>query len=75
MVRDVFNLGESNEEAAAISDAEAAIERVLETGEAQELPAQSSYLRRLQHLVAEKYELTSQSIGTEPYRRVRIFKP
>ncbi len=75
VVRDVFNLGESNEEAAAISDAEAAIERVLETGEAQELPAQSSYLRRLQHLVAEKYELTSQSIGTEPYRRVRIFKP
>jgi hypothetical protein len=75
VVRDIFQLGESNEEATAIQDAEDAIGRVLETGEAQELPPQTSYLRRLQHILAEKYELTSESIGTEPYRRVRIFKP
>lgn len=75
VVRDIFHLGESNEEAAAIQDAEDAIELVLETGEPQELGPQTSYLRRLQHQIAEKHELTSQSIGTEPYRRVRIFKP
>ncbi len=74
VVREIFNLGESNEESAAIADAEEAIGRVLETGEPQELSPQSNYLRRLQHQLAEKYELTSQSIGTEPYRRVRIFK-
>lgn len=75
VVRDIFQLGESNEEAIAIQDAEEAIERLMETGEAQELPPQTSYLRRLQHQLAEKYELTSESIGTEPYRRVRIFRP
>lgn len=75
VIRDIFQLGESNEEAAAIQDAEEAIERLMETGEAQELTPQTSYLRRLQHILAEKSEVASQSIGTEPYRRVRIFKP
>ena len=75
VIRDIFQLGESNEEAAAIQDAEEAIERLLETGEAQELTPQTSYLRRLQHILAEKSEIASQSIGTEPYRRVRIFRP
>ncbi len=75
VVRDIFHLGESNEEVEAIRDAEDAIGRVLETGEAQELAPQTSYLRRLQHQMAEKYELVSESIGTEPYRRVRVFKP
>jgi len=75
VIRDIFRLGESDEEATAIKDAEEAISRVLETGEPQELTPQNSYMRRLQHQLAEKYELTSESIGTEPYRRVRIFKP
>lgn len=75
VIRDIFHLGGSNEEADAIQDAEEAIGRVLETGEAQELDPQTSYLRRLQHQIAEKYELVSESIGTEPYRRVRIFRP
>jgi len=75
VVRDLFHLGDSDEETSAIQDAEEAISRVLETGEPQELSPQTSYLRRLQHQLAEKYELTSESIGTEPYRRVRIFRP
>jgi hypothetical protein len=75
VIRDIFRLGESDQEVTAIKDAEQAISRVLETGEPQELTPQTSYVRRLQHQLAEKYELTSESIGTEPYRRVRIFKP
>lgn len=75
VIRDIFHLGESDEEATAIKDAEEAISRVLETGEPQELSPQTSYLRRLQHQLAEKYQLTSESIGTEPFRRVRIYKP
>jgi stage III sporulation protein SpoIIIAA len=75
VVRDMFHLGDSDAEATALKDAEEAISRVLETGEPQELTPQNSYQRRLQHQLAEKYELTSESIGTEPYRRVRIFRP
>lgn len=74
VIRDIFHLGDSDEETDAIKDAEDAISRVLETGDAQELAPQSSYLRRLQHLLVEKYELISESVGTEPYRRVRIFR-
>ena len=74
VMRDVFHLGPSNEEEDAITNAEEAIERLMETGEPQELEPQSSFLRRLQHQLVEKYDLTSESVGTEPYRRVRIFK-
>lgn len=75
VMRDIFRLGPSNEEDDALKEAEEAIERLLETGEPQELAPQSAFLRRLQHQLAEKFELTSESIGTEPYRRVRIFRP
>jgi len=74
-IREIFHLGPSNEEEEALSDAEEAVQRLLESGEPQELAPQSSFLRRLQHQLAEKYELASESIGTEPYRRVRIYKP
>ena len=74
VMRDVFNLGPSNEEEDAITNAEEAIQRLMETGEPQELEPQSSFLRRLQHQLVEKFELASESVGTEPYRRVRIYK-
>jgi len=75
VMREVFHLGPSNEEEDAITNAEEAIERLMETGEPQELEPQSSFLRRLQHQLVEKYELASESVGTEPYRRVRIYRP
>jgi stage III sporulation protein SpoIIIAA len=74
VLRDVFDLGPSNEEEEALLEAEEAIQRLLENGETQELAPQSSFLRRLQHQLAEKYDLSSESVGTEPYRRVRIFR-
>jgi predicted RNA-binding protein Jag len=39
-----------------------------------ELSPQSAYIRRLQHLIAQRNELSSQSSGKEPQRRVRIYK-
>lgn len=42
--------------------------------EAVELSPQSAYIRRLQHLIAERNALLSKSFGQEPERRVRIFK-
>jgi nucleoside-triphosphatase THEP1 len=75
VVREIFKLGPSNEEEEALHDVEDAVQRLLETGEPQELAPQSSFLRRLQHQLVEKFDLTSDSVGTEPYRRVRVYKP
>jgi len=72
-IRDMFNMRGSDEEA-ALREAEEAAERVLEYGEPQELMPQTSYLRRLQHQLVEKFNLASVSIGVEPYRRLRISK-
>jgi stage III sporulation protein SpoIIIAA len=73
-VREMFNLKDSDEDM-ALREAEEAIERVIEDGEPQELMPQTSYMRRLQHIMAQKANLASVSIGTEPYRRLRISKP
>ena len=74
VMREIFQLGASHEEEEALRDAEEAIQKLNESGEAQELLPRSSFLRRVQHQVAEKCGLASASVGTEPYRRVRIFK-
>jgi hypothetical protein len=58
----------------ALVEAEEAAALVKADGEAIELSPQSSYIRRLQHLVAERSDLTSRSLGKEPGRRVKIFK-
>lgn len=75
VMREIFGLDAGNEEEIALREAEEAIERVLEYGEPQELMPQNSFIRRLQHQLVEKFKLSSESIGTEPYRRIRIQKP
>lgn len=57
---------------AAIREAEEGARYVLEFGEPVELAPRNSFLRRLQHQVVERFELMSESVGTEPRRRVRI---
>ncbi len=39
-----------------------------------EMPPQNSYIRRLQHQMADRYNLRSKSAGSEPHRRVRIYR-
>lgn len=58
----------------ALEEAQEVIERVLNGNEAIELSPQSAYIRRLQHMLAERYDLSSKSLGEEPGRRVKIFK-
>ncbi|MHB8105740.1 MAG: R3H domain-containing nucleic acid-binding protein, partial [Dehalococcoidales bacterium] len=58
----------------ALVEAEEAVEQVSEQGEAIELSPQGSYIRRLQHLIAQRNDLKSNSTGRDPNRRVRIFK-
>ena len=58
----------------AIKEAETAADRVT-NGETQaELSPQGSYIRRLQHQIAEQHGLASTSAGREPSRHVVIFR-
>lgn len=56
----------------AMYEAEEAITKVIQQAQPIELTPQNSFIRRLQHQMAERYNLTSQSRGREPFRRVRI---
>ncbi len=59
----------------AMLEAETAITQVM-NGECitVELAPRSSYIRRLQHQMADRYSLDSRSYGSEPYRGVKIFR-
>jgi stage III sporulation protein SpoIIIAA len=56
----------------ALQEAEEAIGEVMRGQQAADLSPQNAYVRRLQHLLAQRYNLTSRSLGQEPQRRVRI---
>ncbi|MDI6871700.1 MAG: R3H domain-containing nucleic acid-binding protein [Bacillota bacterium] len=56
-----------------LAEAEQAIQRVIQSLQPVELAPQSSAIRRLQHELAEKYQLHSRSVGEEPNRRVTIY--
>jgi hypothetical protein len=74
VVREMFGLNAQADEAMAMQEAEEAVERVKEFGEPVELNPQNAYIRRMQHQLAEQYQLASSSVGAEPRRRVRISK-
>ena len=72
-IRTIFGLLESQNEEAALEEAEGAVQGVLLNGEPIELTPQNAHFRRLQHQVAERYGLSSQSRGRDPDRRVVIY--
>jgi hypothetical protein len=57
----------------ALREVEEAIDEAQEQGHPVELSPQNNHLRRLQHQIIERYGLTSESKGEEPYRRVVIY--
>jgi len=57
---------------AALQEAEEAIGQAINEDTAVDLNPQNAYIRRLQHLLAQRYNLNSRSMGKEPYRHVRI---
>jgi stage III sporulation protein SpoIIIAA len=73
-LKDVFNLPPIDVEEVALREAGEAIYRVLLHNDPVELSPQSSYVRRLQHQLAEQHRLQSRSTGLEPNRRVAIFR-
>ncbi|HEX6903716.1 MAG TPA: R3H domain-containing nucleic acid-binding protein [Thermoanaerobaculia bacterium] len=73
-LRAVFKVDEAHPgDEEALQEVEAAIDEVLDQGHPVELPPRNNHLRRLQHQIIERYGLTSESKGEEPYRRVVIY--
>jgi len=58
----------------AMDETQDAINRVLAQSLPVDLSPQNAYIRRLQHQMAERYNLNSRSRGKEPNRRVRIYR-
>ena len=56
----------------AMTEAEEAIHAVISQARPVELTPQRAYIRRLQHELAQRFNLSSTSRGKEPQRRVRI---
>ncbi len=80
VLREIFQMTiPASEEDIALQEAEEAVEEIMNEGSnglnSIELAPQNAYLRRLQHQIAEKYRMVSDSVGVEPARRVRISKP
>jgi stage III sporulation protein SpoIIIAA len=80
VLREIFQMTvPASEEDVAVQEAEEAVEEILNEGpnglNSIELAPQNAYLRRLQHQIAEKYRMLSDSVGIEPTRRVRISRP
>ncbi|MFY9821731.1 MAG: R3H domain-containing nucleic acid-binding protein [Thermoanaerobaculia bacterium] len=73
-LRATFGAGDSPSlDEAVVSEVEEAVDEVLELGRPVELSPQNNHLRRLQHELVERFGLSSESKGQEPYRRVVVF--
>ena len=59
----------------AMQEAEQAAQKVLEGEFSIQLNPQRAYVRRLQHLLAQRFSLASTSRGREPSRAVLIYRP
>ena len=58
----------------ALQEAEEAVQHIMGGEPSMELSPQSAYVRRMQHLLAERYNLSSASTGRAPRRRVIIYR-
>jgi stage III sporulation protein SpoIIIAA len=58
---------------AALRETEEAIGLVMRSAQPVELSPQNAYIRRLQHQMAERSNVVSQSRGREPHRHVRLY--
>ncbi len=65
-------IGRQEALAQALREAEEAAQQVRQSREPVELNPQGAYIRRLQHLVAERGHVASRSHGKEPQRRVTL---
>ncbi|TET17090.1 MAG: single-stranded DNA-binding protein, partial [Dehalococcoidia bacterium] len=74
LLNDIYPRDNADPLKLALGEAKEAVEQVKSGQETVELSPQSAYIRRLQHLIAERNNLASHSLGKDPNRRVRIYK-
>ena len=72
-LRRLYGLPEREWDYKVMEKTEELILKVMRTHQPVELPPEPTSVRRLQHQMAERYGLRSESRGEEPYRRVVIF--
>ena len=73
-LKDIFALPSIDAEEIALREASEAIYKVLLDNKPIELTPQTSYVRRMQHQLAEQHRVMSRSTGMEPNRRVLFFR-
>jgi len=72
-LRSLFDVEDAlDEQQVALREAEAAVREAMDGGRSVELAPQSSFVRRLQHELVDRYGLASTSRGDEPFRRVVV---
>ncbi len=68
----VYGVEDADPTATALEEALEAVERARHTTADVELAPQNSYVRRLQHQLVERHDMTARSTGNEPNRRLVI---
>ena len=69
----LYALEQADPTEAALEETLEGIRRAKATNGMVELSPQNAYVRRLQHQLVERHELTARSTGKEPNRRLRIY--
>ncbi len=74
VLREIFGVEDRlSSEEVALREVEEAISEVMSAAQPVELSPQNSYVRRLQHQLIQRYGLSSESKGADPFRRVVIY--
>ncbi|MBV9100127.1 MAG: AAA family ATPase [Candidatus Dormibacteraeota bacterium] len=71
----VYGVEAADPTESALQEALEGISRVQQSGGEVELSPQNSYVRRLQHQLVERHEMSARSTGDEPHRRLVILRP
>jgi stage III sporulation protein SpoIIIAA len=73
-LKSYYSIADLTDEELALRETEQAIRKVTDTGRPIDLAPQERSIRRLQHETAENRGVGSKSVGSEPYRYVRIYR-
>ena len=71
----VYGVEEMDATETAMQETLEGITRAQQTGGDVELAPQNAYIRRLQHQLVERHDMTARSTGNEPNRRLVILRP